>query len=219
MLAGDRIELFRIERAETGVQVARVVQDHQTRGQRRRRANGAQKPGPIGDARIGDRATDRKREGVEVARSRRDFVPGDRCEEGPYALPSRRWDQVGEKVVVGGDRQLDPLAGQRDDPLVDRRIAVAAVRERVDVGIAGNHARRRHFTADRQPERVRLSFNKSERLRRHSVLESTRGEDRRLAGLQADAGPSVRCIDYSRAGGQMGTGLDQERREDALAHR
>ena len=50
-------------------------------------------------------------------------------------------------VAIGSSM---PFAGERDHPLGDRRVAVAGVRQRVDVRVAGDVAGRGHFAADRK---------------------------------------------------------------------
>ena len=98
-----------------------------------------------------------EREGVEVPGLGRDLVADDRREVGGDAHAIGRRGQVGRQVVVvGGDRQLDPLAGQGDGPLVERGVAVSAVGQRVDVRVAGDQALGRDLAADRQVQRADL---------------------------------------------------------------
>ena len=60
-------------------------------------------------------------------------------------LPGWRIKIDGE-VVIGGDGKFNSFPGQGNRSFVHRRIAVPAVGERMNVRIAADQSRRRHFT-------------------------------------------------------------------------
>ena len=175
-------------------------------------ADRANQPGPVADARIRGLRAGREGEGVEVPRPRRDLVADDRREFGGDAHAPGRRGQVGRQVVViRGDRQLDPLAGQGDGPLVDRGVAVAAVRQGVDVRVAGDQAAGRHLAADREVQSPSIAVGQGDRPRVHTVLEPAGCRDRVTAGRQADRGPAVRRVDDPRPRREAGLRSDNQR--------
>ena len=211
MLAGDRVELlgangrkpacrsrgwFRTTTRSPGAE--RIARSRS--GQRRR-------------CRVRGLRAGREREGVEVPGLRRDLVADDRREVRRDAHAFGRRGQVGRQVVVvGGDRQLDPLAGQGDGPLVDRRVAVAAVGQGVDVRVAGDQALGRDLAADRAgPARARPPSARSTSPGVEPVLEPAGGGDRVAARRQADRGPAVGRVDDAGPGRQAGSRGDDER--------
>src|SRR5262249_22516200 len=90
------------------------------------------------------------REDVEVADGRRYLVADDRGEVLPDALADGRGVVIDLPVVLGGGRQLDALAGDRQHLLVHAGVPVAGVGQRVYVRVAGDVTIGRHFAADRQ---------------------------------------------------------------------
>ena len=120
-------------------------------------------------------------ENVEVSARRRDFVPDDRREVLPHAQPLGVRFVVDVDVVIGRDRQLDPFAGQRDHPLGDRGVAVARIRQRVNVRVAGDVARRGNFAADGQRMFCGLAHRQRGLDLRQRVFEPASRIDRVLA--------------------------------------
>src|SRR5207244_9741379 len=124
---------------------------------------------------------------VEMTGFGRDFVADDRREIILHAHAPRRFRVVGQDIVVRGDGQFDPFAGQREHALLNRRITVMTVSERMDVRVTGDHAGCGHFAADPHRQRVRPAWWQGELLSAHAVLETARGINGVVAGGQLDA--------------------------------
>ena len=118
-------------------------------------------------------------------------------------------------VVVGGDRQLDPLAGQGDRPLVERGVAVAAVGQGVDVRVAGDQPLGRDLAADRQVHAPGLALGHVHDTGVEPVFEPAGGGDRVATRRQADEGPAVGRVDDPGPRRQAGIRLDDERGQGA----
>src|SRR5213079_378645 len=148
VFTGDGVVVFRPEWAVAAVQIARVVEDD---GLGTGGGNAFEERLPSLDLECGDRTAGSDREDVEVAYRCGDFVADHRREELPNAAPDGRGVVIDLEVVLAGDRQLDALAGQRQDALVRGGIAVAGMGQRVYVRVAGNIAGCRHLAANGQP--------------------------------------------------------------------
>ena len=81
--------------------------------------------GPVGRRRIGRGCVRTDGENIEVSGGRGDFIAYDRREELPCAQFGGCLLVVDVDAVVGGNRQLDALPGQGNDPLAERSVAVA----------------------------------------------------------------------------------------------
>ena len=171
---------------------------------------------PLGGLRVRGLRAGREGEGVEVPDLRRDLVADDRREPAAHAHAIGGRGEVGSEVVmVGGDRQLDPLAGQSDGPFVERGVAVAAVGQRVDVRVAGDQARGRDLSPDRQVHAPILALGQVHRPGVDPVLEATGGVDAVTSRRQADSGLSVRGVDDAGPRRQAGSRCDDERSQGA----
>ena len=175
--SGDRVELFGGERPEAGVQVARVIQDDDTLPWRG--ADSAHEVGPTGNIGVRGLRAGGERKGVEVPGLGCDLVADDRREVSGDPHPIGRRTQVERQVVViGGDRQLDPLASQCDRPLVERGVAVPAMGQGVNVRVAGDQSVGRDLAADGQVQApiwpsVRLTSRVSTPYSNPRVAETT----------------------------------------------
>src|SRR5207237_3966059 len=129
VLAGDRVEVFFGERLEVVVNVARMVEHHDAHA-----GSGAEffhQPGPLGDAIVRNAAAGLNGKNVEVTGRRGDLVADDRREIILHTHAPRRFRVVRQNVVIRGDGQFDPFAGERYHALVHARVALTAEGEGV----------------------------------------------------------------------------------------
>src|SRR6185437_16535750 len=91
-----------------------------------------------------------------------------------HARFARGFGVVDQNIVVCRNRQFDALAGQREHPLFHGGIAVMAVRERVDVRVAGDQARRWDLPPETQVYRIRPAGRQRDTLSADAVFKTTR---------------------------------------------
>ncbi len=112
---------------------------------------------PVGRAVIRRRSTGRDRKDIEVSRPRCYFVADHGRKIPPHAHLHGERIVVNVYVVVGRDRQFDPLTGQRDHPFLNGGVPVTGMRSRVNVSVAGDVAFGRNDSADCGRNEVFLS--------------------------------------------------------------
>ena len=113
--------------------------------------------------------------------------------------------------MIGGNRQLDPLAGQCDGPFVERGVAVSAVGQGVNVRVAGDQSLGRDLAADGQVQVPNLALGQDHFSGVDLVLEPTGRGDHVATSRQADEGTAVRGVDDPGPGRQPRIRLDDER--------
>ncbi len=104
--------------------------------------------------------------------------------------------------MVGGNGQFYAFAREREHPLVNRRVAVPAVGERVHVRVASDHALGWDFPANPHGQRVSPARRKSEVLGADGVFEAARGVERVGAGGQPDAYGPAAGVNHARTDGE-----------------
>ena len=104
--------------------------------------------------------------------------------------------------MVGGNGQFYAFAREREHPLVNRRVAVPAIGERVHVRVASDHALGWNFPANPHGQRVSPARRKGEVLRADAVFEAARGVERVGAGRQPDAHGPAAGVNHARTDGQ-----------------
>src|SRR5262245_57569451 len=181
--------MFRPERAEPTVDVARVVQDDDFGAGLV--LDAGEDLLPILGFDIWNPVAGGDWKDIEMAERSRDFVADDRREPAAHAELLCGIVKIDLPVVIGGDRQLDAFTGQSDDALVESRIAVTGIGQRVDVRVATDIAGRRHFAADRQRLAHDVAGLNRDTHRSGAVLEAATGIDLVVAGRDAELRPAV----------------------------
>src|SRR6266700_8319761 len=103
------------------------------------------------------------------------LIASDGSEARGDAHAAGRLGIVGATIVLRGDRQLDTFTGQREHPLVNGRVAVMAVRKGMDVRVATDQARRRHFVTQSERATDSLAAGDMDLLGGDAVVETARG--------------------------------------------
>ena len=149
-VAGGAIEAEPRQRVVLRVGVAGMVQDHDLGAFE---ADVCHELNPIGFQVVGYGAAGRHGKSVEVAILGGDFVAGDGGEERVQPQPGLVGFVVRVMVVVGGDGHFHALTGQRHHAFLDRRVAVAAESDGVNVRIGGNESGGVHLPTKTQVHR------------------------------------------------------------------
>ena len=197
--AGDGVEVRGVERAELAVQVAGMVQDHHPIG--RARPDAPDQFGPVVGLVSGGGLGGGEREGVEVAAAGRDLIADDRRECVGHARQRGGRPEVGQVIVIGGDRELDTLSRQGDDALLDGGVAVPAMGERVHVRVAGHQARCGDLAADRQRDGHDAPGLDVDFAPGQAVRKAAGGVDGVPAGTEAQPGLAAGGVDHAGADG------------------
>src|SRR5262249_6002828 len=146
---------------------------------------------------IGKRTPCLHGEDVEVADVCGDLVADDGGEVGADAALHGDILIVDLLVVVGGDRQVDVLAGDRHHALVDGPVAVPGVRESVDVGVAAHPAFGGNLPADGEALANRLPSPNRDARGVDAVGEAPSGVNGVIASGHAESSHAVAGVDDS----------------------
>ena len=181
---GARHRVERLQPEVVELRVARMVHlDHRPEAGRAR----LEADRPEERVRVGLPVVDRRPgrvegEGVEVPDLGRDLVPGDGRDRPLRPESAHGRPVVGDVVVVGRDRELDPLAEEGDQPLVQVRVAVPGIGERVEVEVAAHPSRRVDLVDEARGPFHRLPRLERDLRRRAAPLDPVRRVDRVPAG-------------------------------------
>src|SRR5207237_7266522 len=132
-LARQGVLVLRYERPKIAVPITGVIKDHDRSACSR---DAVENGLPVLEQMVGRRSIDFYREDVEVTQARRHLVSHDWRKVLPDRVFNGRGMVIDLAVVLRGNRQLDPFAGNGQDPLVEGGVAVTGMGERMDVRVA-----------------------------------------------------------------------------------
>src|SRR3989442_11344402 len=132
-----------------------------------------------------------------MAKVGRYFATDNRSEKLSDLHPARRLREIDQKIVLCGNWQLKPFAGQGEHAFVECSVTMAGISESMDMCIASNPTQGWHLARNLHLHSFRFSNRKGFCTPIQSILETARGVDSVLGGKNPKARLSVSGVNDS----------------------